>query len=158
MIGFVISLCLYAFQERIKCHYVRFNSDPTAFYLVILVFCAGEFKWLKDGRFSSTTHTDGAHNWIYFTYVDLESVYMHGIVDCSPNVKCWVYSISKIFIDSSHLCSFWLFIILIPTYSTVWGVRWATWLGWVRFRMFHHPAWAVGSYRSGQPAGWTPQI
>ena len=24
--------------------------------------------------------------------------------------------------------------------------------------MFHHPAWAVGSYSSGPPAGGTPQI
>ena len=31
-----------------------------------------------------------------------------------------------------------------------------TWLGWVRFTMFHRPAWAVGSYRSGPPAGGTP--
>ena len=42
--------------------------------------------------------------------------------------------------------------------STVWGVRWGTWLGWLRFGMFHHPAWAVGIYRSGLPAGGTPQI
>ena len=26
------------------------------------------------------------------------------------------------------------------------------------FGMFHHPAWAVGSYSSGPPAGGTPQI
>ena len=32
------------------------------------------------------------------------------------------------------------------------------WLGWLRFGMFHHPAWAVGSYSSGPPAGGTPQI
>ena len=25
----------------------------------------------------------------------------------------------------------------------------ATWLGWLRFGMFHHSAWAVGSYSSG---------
>ena len=32
------------------------------------------------------------------------------------------------------------------------------WLGWLRVGMFHHPAWAVGSYKSGPPAGGTPQI
>ena len=31
-------------------------------------------------------------------------------------------------------------------------------LGWLRFGMFHHPAWAVGSYGSGPPAEGTPQI
>ena len=31
-------------------------------------------------------------------------------------------------------------------------------LGWLRFGMFHHPAWAVGSYSSGPPAGGTPQF
>ena len=34
-------------------------------------------------------------------------------------------------------------------------------LGWVNFdlgMMFHHPAWAVGSYSSGLQAGGTPQI
>ena len=31
-------------------------------------------------------------------------------------------------------------------------------LGCFLFGMFHHPAWAVGSYSSGHPAGGTPQI
>ena len=31
-------------------------------------------------------------------------------------------------------------------------------LGWLRFGMFHHPAWAEGIYRSGPPARGTPQI
>ena len=29
---------------------------------------------------------------------------------------------------------------------------------WLGFGMFHHPAWAVGSYSSGPLAGGTPQI
>ena len=29
----------------------------------------------------------------------------------------------------------------------------APWLGWLTFGMFHHPAWAVGSYNSSQTAG-----
>ena len=29
---------------------------------------------------------------------------------------------------------------------------------WLRFGMFHHPAWAVSSYSSGPPAGGTSQI
>ena len=31
-------------------------------------------------------------------------------------------------------------------------------LGWLRFGMFHHPAWAVDSYSSGPPARETPKI
>ena len=32
-----------------------------------------------------------------------------------------------------------------------------TGLGWLRFRMFHHPAWAVDSYSNSPPARGTPQ-
>ena len=32
------------------------------------------------------------------------------------------------------------------------------WLGWLRFGMFHHPAWAVGSYSSSSTVGGTHQI
>ena len=39
---------------------------------------------------------------------------------------------------------------------------WPRWSGtrfcWLRFGMFHHPAWAVCSYSSGPPAEGTPQI
>ena len=31
-------------------------------------------------------------------------------------------------------------------------------LPWLRFEMFHHPIWAVGSYSSGQPAIETPKF
>ena len=36
----------------------------------------------------------------------------------------------------------------------------SSWTGfcWIGFGMFHHPAWAVGSYSSGPPAGGTPKI
>ena len=41
-----------------------------------------------------------------------------------------------------------------------WLLGWL--LGWVDFDLgpasMHHPAWAVGSYSSGPPAGGTPQI
>ena len=42
--------------------------------------------------------------------------------------------------------------------NTGWLWWSATWMGWLRFGMFHHPAWAVGSYSSGPPAVGTPQI
>ena len=43
-----------------------------------------------------------------------------------------------------------------PVYSVTLVVRHKVLL--TRLGMFHHPAWAVGSYSSGPPAGGTPQI
>ena len=33
--------------------------------------------------------------------------------------------------------------------TTGWPVSWRTGFSWLRYGMFHHPAWAVGSYSSG---------
>ena len=41
---------------------------------------------------------------------------------------------------------------------TGWPISWRTGFSWLRFGMFRHPAWAVGRYISGQPAGGTPHI
>ena len=41
---------------------------------------------------------------------------------------------------------------------TGWPISWRTGFSRLRFGMFHHHAWAVGSYSSGPPAGGTPQI
>jgi len=37
--------------------------------------------------------------------------------------------------------------------STGWFWRSCSWVGWLKFEMLHHPAWAVGNYRSCPPLG-----
>ena len=71
--------------------------------------------------------------------------------------------------DLSLISTFTLFSILFPglgdgqlifscqSHYRATGL-WVPWLGWLRFGMFHYPAWAIGSYSSGPPAGGTPQI
>ena len=47
---------------------------------------------------------------------------------------------------------------MITVLSTEGSVRSVTGLGRLGFGMCRHPAWAVGSYNSGPPAGGTPQV
>ena len=54
--------------------------------------------------------------------------------------------------------------VLLPSLSAVMFIHsppstWIPWLGWLRFGMFHHPAWAVSSYSSGPPSrGNSPNL
>ena len=53
---------------------------------------------------------------------------------------------------------FWQKISASPVQCTLLGVPSCVRFCQQEFEMFHHPAWAVGSYSSGPPAGGTPQI
>ena len=44
-----------------------------------------------------------------------------------------------------------------PWSSTGWPISWWTGFSWLRFGLFHHPAWAVGSYSSGHQPGVLPK-
>ena len=69
-----------------------------------------------------------------------------GVWNLCSGLGSIVDTVSKDTEDTAHSCILSVYFQTTFSNCTGRGVRSATGLGWLRFGMFHHPAWAVGSY------------